>query len=462
MNSPQVLEGKIISPNTQSAADTQLHGSKLILARIVWAILVVSALALLIASIPLNYAQYLTLCTQSFCPNQLATPDMEQALHSVGLSIQFYAIYNAILETMVVLIYLGIAAILAWRKSNDWIALLVSLGLVTFATAVFGNPQLFATAYPIAQVPSELVSSVALIIISLFFYLFPNGRFVPRWIRWPALLVVLFIGGSTFFPNSPFKVATWPTLWETVLTLAFLGTLLFAQVYRYLRVSTPVQRQQTKWIVFGVIATIIYFLAIIIIGTINPTIQEARSLGFLFANASYYLAVLIIPLAVAFSILRYRLWDIDLLINRTLVYGTLTSILVLIYFGGVILLQHLVRGVTGQVGQSPLVIVGSTLAIAALFQPLRRRIQSIIDRRFYRHKYDAAKTLDAFSATLRNEVDLHELSEQLVAVVRETMQPSHVSLWVRQPTMTAISSLQTDKPSPVEVGVHEESEGQGM
>ena len=128
--------------------------------------------------------------------------------------------------------------------------------------------------------------------------------------------------------------------------------------------------------------------------------------------------------------MRYRLYNIDILINRTLVYGVLTALLALIYFGLVFILQSLVRAFGGQISQTPLVIVGSTLVIAALFQPLRRRIQQVIDLRFYRRKYDAAKTVEAFSATLRDVVDLSQLREHLITVVQETMQPAHVSLWL--------------------------------
>ena len=141
------------------------------------------------------------------------------------------------------------------------------------------------------------------------------------------------------------------------------------------------------------------------------------------------LILLFAPLCFAIAILRYRLWDIDILINRTLVYGTLTGVLALVYVGSIILLQDLLRGIIHQ--ENDVAIVISTLVIAALFQPLRHSIQAIIDRRFYRRKYDAARTLAAFSATLRNEVNLDQLREELVAAVQETMQPSHVSLWLR-------------------------------
>jgi hypothetical protein len=193
-------------------------------------------------------------------------------------------------------------------------------------------------------------------------------------------------------------------------------------------VSNLVQRQQTKWVVYGFTANIV-----IVFGAFLPALIFPRSIFALAFPLFYICTLFLYPLTIGIAILRYRLWDIDLVINRTLVYGTLMVMLALVYVGLVIGLQSLVHLVTGTISEQPLVIVASTLAIYALFQPLRRRIQTVIDRRFYRRKYDAARTLAVFSATLRNEVDLNQLRENLLNVVQETMQPTHVSLWLCSP-----------------------------
>jgi hypothetical protein len=225
-------------------------------------------------------------------------------------------------------------------------------------------------------------------------------------------------------------------LLNLLVNLVLVFATLFSQIYRYRRISTPVQRQQTKWIVLGVTVAVGYVIGLSVIFLLISSLQNQNpnSLGgvigsIVFTDILFSVAFLLIPLSIGFSILRYRLYDIDVLINRTLVYGTLTVLLALVYFGLIFVLQYLLRGIINQ--NNDVAIVVSTLAIAALFQPLRHRIQAIIDRRFYRHKYDAAKTLEAFSATLRNEVELTHLREHLVAVVQETMQPTHVSLWLR-------------------------------
>lgn len=199
-----------------------------------------------------------------------------------------------------------------------------------------------------------------------------------------------------------------------------------ASVVIRLRRSRGVERRQLEWFAY---VTVLFFGGSMLAGVIS----DATGIGWL-GRSSFMLSVVglvFLPIAVGIAVLRYRLYDIDLIINRTLVYGPLTATLALVYFGGVATTESVFRALTGQNQQPQFAIVVSTLAIAALFSPLRRRIQAFMDRRFYRSTYDARKTLEAFSAKLRDETDLDALDAELVGVIRETMQPEHVSLWLR-------------------------------
>jgi hypothetical protein len=207
-------------------------------------------------------------------------------------------------------------------------------------------------------------------------------------------------------------------------------TMLGSQVYRYRRVSGPEQRRQTQWVVFGTTLTIAILVVVYATMYFLALGDPGDSALLLVVSSLIPLVMLLIPLSVFVAIFRSGLFDIDLVINRALVYTTLTASLALVYLGTVVGLQGLVSPIAAEGNQ--LVIVASTLLIAALFNPLRRRIQHVIDRRFYRKRYDAAKTLEAFSAKLRDETNLDSLSEELVEVVHETMQPEHASLWLRR------------------------------
>jgi hypothetical protein len=297
-----------------------------------------------------------------------------------------------------------------------------------------------------AKVPMlilALLAALAEICQVAFVYLFPDGRCVPRWL-W-VLLMPLFVWrpvvwGFDYLPNFFSLKRSGENFFyipqddrDLMLVLALLIVGIIAQVYRYRYHSTPMQRQQTKWLLLGGAFVILvvgsYVLALNTVPMLHQLSSEALLMRLL-SRTINHLALMLIPLTLTVSILRYRLWDIDRLINRTLVYGTLTGILALVYFGCVIALQYLLHGFTGG---STLAIVASTLAIVILFHPLRRRIQHSIDRRFYRNKYDTVRTLEDFSAAMREEVDLTQLTEQLLAVVQDTMQPVSVSLWLRQP-----------------------------
>jgi len=271
--------------------------------------------------------------------------------------------------------------------------------------------------YPAWGLPVGITDGTGWLLLYIVFFIFPDGRFVPRWTRWLCAAGLLY-----FFYLFSFSTS----VSEFAITLAIFvlgGGAIVAQVFRYSRVSGPSERQQAK---FGMVA------GTVVVGwqLSRPIFEPFLLPRFALAvDAINYLSLLLVPVSIALAVLRYRLWDIDILINRALIYSTLTVVLGFVFFGGVTLLQGMFRGLIGE--DSQLAVVASTLGIASLFEPLRRRVHAVIDRLFYRTKYDARKTLEAFSAKLRDETDLDALSNDLTHAVRETMQPAHVYLWLR-------------------------------
>jgi hypothetical protein len=277
--------------------------------------------------------------------------------------------------------------------------------------------------------------------LGLFVYLallFPNGRPPSsRWRYFAWLVGVVMVAGTVavgLWPetaagfdltDNPLGIEVATDVLNPVETIMYaLALVATISLLVRLRRSKGVERQQVKWFTYAVVVLATSaILAYVVLESIGIRWLEVISLVLVMVG------VVGLPVAVGIAILRYRLYNIDLLINRTLVYGSLTVVLALVYSGSVVLFQELFRTLTGS--DSQLAVVVSTLAIAAMFQPLRRRIQASIDRRFYRRKYDARKTLEAFSAKLREETDLDSLSGDLTGVVKETMQPTHVSLWLR-------------------------------
>jgi hypothetical protein len=420
----------------------RLRGSGLMFARVVCVVGVVAVLVIFFASIPPYFAQLRTLCPGTFCPSgQLSRNDL-RGLYQLGLSLNFYASYEVAIIIISTLIWCGVAALLFWRKSDDLMALFTAFTLVMFAGIQGFSLYALPTALQWLVLLMRFLGSVS---IGLFFYLFPSGRFEPRWTRWLAIASVVFWGFSIYV-SAPLPPSNFFFWLDFVLFIGWVASVVIVQVYRYRRVSSSVQRQQTKWVVFGAALALGGYLGVVTPGLIFPSLQQGV-IGNIFLGTAFGLFLLFIPLSIGFAILRSRLWDIDVIINKTLIFGLLTGSLVLVYFGLITVLQFLLRSIIRQ--NNDVAIVVSTLAIAALFHPFRRRIQAIIDRRFYRRKYDAARTLATFSATLRNEVDLDQLREELVAVVQETMQPSQVSLWLRPAQQDRKPQTTWSNPPPV-------------
>lgn len=362
---------------------------------------------------------------------------------SITALLAFYLPGALMLETVVMGMYLLNALLIFRLRSDDWQALLTSAGLATFALHIIPTLNSWMTAHPELAVIGTMMKSIGLGLAFLFLYLLPGGYFAPAWIRYFVYLWVgwsvlwLLYPGSFFDFRDPYSIKGG----GFVALMSWWIISVFTQVYRYRYASSVMERQQSKYIFFGATFVFVGYSIYVPLRDMMPGLPRPELAVMLFELIAPYVFVVmvaVIPVTIALSILRYRLFDIDLIIRKTLVYAGLTGLLGVVYFSSVVLLQVIFSASGDE--RSPLAIVFSTLGIAALFSPLRTRLQAGIDRRFYRSKYDAEIALARFEEQVRNEVDLERLCTHLTNAVGETVQPVAVTIWL------SASQVRSDSP----------------
>ena len=379
------------------------------------------------ASIPRYYERVTTLTIEPYPMFAASYLTNEQAAENAvkhNMTLSQYAVTQVAYHSIIVLLCMTVALLIVLRAGWNWFAWYSAFLLLFIAEFAFYDEVFVARLLPLAVYE---VGALFWPLVLLYFFLFPNGKAVPRRALWLIAPVLLLHFG---FQTTAFLALVFPDVvptsaldfiveaFQVGITVVFLF-ILACQVYRYLRVSTREEKQQTKWFLFGFVFFIALSAVSEALGSLNPFADEVGLLIFVF-----------IPLSIGIAILRYRLWDIDILIRRTVTYTLVVGLLAALYFGSVILLQQIFASVLDD--RSEVLTVLSTLAIAALFVPLRNRVQNEIDKRFNRKKYDAQKIMEKFSRTVRDETDIDRLTNELVNVVQETMQPKSVSLWLKE------------------------------
>lgn len=432
----------LLTPSTTSPMANRTvvrsESIRLLLARVEWFVLMPLTLAIFVSALPARYEQ---LQAESARYRNILVgthPNALPPLFGSWLSSSVYAPSILALEILVMAVSTAAAIILFWRGHDERMAVLASFALLTYSALFLPPLDALAEAHPALAVLPRLVQGLGLVSSLLIFYISPDGHFVPRWTRPLAVLWILWTVVGLLAPSSVFNLANgrlhvatpsvYPLSW-LLINMSWWSTGVLAQVVRFRHVSTPQQRQQTKWVLVGWIAVIIFYSSLALPRLLVPAFSAPGSLDMLYrgvAVPAFEATLMLSPIPITISMLRYRLWDVDFVINRAIVYGLVTLALGLVYALSIIVFETIFRSVTSL--QSSLAIVLSTLASAFLFQPVHRRTQRAVDRRFYRRKYDTARMIDEFGRGVRDEVELGALMDSLVAVVQQGMQPEHASV----------------------------------
>jgi signal transduction histidine kinase len=414
---PQTVEpdyaGSLNAPRS-----APLRGLPLIVARGTWVSVVALALILFGFAVPVEFEYLQTTCAD--CDGPRLTLEGARRLEDLGLSIGFYAMYTLALEVGFAAVSFAVAAVAFWRRSDDTMVLLGALAVVVWGITFPNTTVALTEAYPASELPATLLGFLGLVAFTLFFYVFPDGRFVPRWTRWLALALISLAAPSYFFPDSPASVGDWPAVLQLPFYLIWMGSLVAVQVYRYRSVSGPAERRQTRWVVFGFAAAIVGFLAAI---SVYPFLSQPGPLAYLAGNTGIYLSMLMIPLSMSIAILRYRLFDIDLIINRALVYGALTACVVGLY---VLVVVYL--GATFRTGGNLLFSLIATGVVAVLFAPLRERLQRGANRLMYGERDDPYAVVSRLGERLEAALAPEAVLPTVVQTVKEALKLPYAAI----------------------------------
>ena len=396
-----------------------------------WSLFALANLALFLVDLRQDFNQMLVPCSGEGCNFLTITSSEVAALEGWGLTPSTYALFMSAIPVIVLVVYWFLGGLVLWRLGATRVGLSISLALIALPVWTYAGDNNWSAGDPRLFGPAVFTAVLGAGVVLAFFYLMPSGRFSPRW-SWIFLLaffglmtvVTLEANGLILLSAGTLALVNAGAVIHMLLTASF-------QVYRYRNDSTPLEQQQTKWILFGILAYALSVVVWVLVfgGVLDIPVGRLRLFANLLGWISDLFFLLCLPAAITIAILRYRLWDIDLVIRRTLQYALLTALLGLIYLGGVVVLQIMFGAVAGR-ADSPIITVISTLTIASLFNPLRSRIQTFIDRRFFRRKYDADQALKSFAEIARDEVSMDQLAARLLGVVNITMQPERADLWL--------------------------------
>jgi signal transduction histidine kinase len=425
-----------------------------LLARVVWITLVILTLTIFVGSLPLYRSELQTLCATTPCVYFQLTAREAHTLEHVGWSLDQFAMLQIILWLVNIGVTLAVSTLIVWRRSSDRMAMLVACMLVTTGpigatTSVVASTDLWHSAnYVLALASGNLEL--------LVFLLFPSGQYVPRWSRW--ILLVSIVAGVVLTTIHPAQFR-----WDNFGYFNFVATgtvVAFLQIYRYRSVSTPVQRQQTKWVVFGFASPLTILGIAIVVGFVFPLLSNPDSLYGLTLVGVTYLGTLCLALAFGVAILRYRLWEIDLLINRTLVYGILSALVVVLYILAVSIPSMLLH-----TSGNTLISLLATGVVAVLFQPLHVRLQRLVNRLMYGERDDPYAVLSRLGSRLEAIVASEAVLPTIVESIAQALKLPYAAIVLKQGdtfTPAASHGLPQDHLFTLPLVYHAEVVGQLM